>query len=200
MCKSDPHITLHAAHEVTGYDQDDAGVTVHTANGRSFAGIALIGCDGVRSKVRETIVGDGLPKISGHVAYRAVLPIEEMPEELRWNAACLWAGPKCHMVHYPLRGWKLFNIVATFHHPTRTTEGHNEPGDRDELLSYFRHLPVCRAACSRSRATGAAGCWATAIRSATGPTATSRCWATPRIRRTSTSRRARAWPSRTRSS
>jgi 2-polyprenyl-6-methoxyphenol hydroxylase-like FAD-dependent oxidoreductase len=138
---ADPNVTLLPNHEVTGFVQHANHVEVSTANGQSFIGDALIGADGVRSKVRESIVGDGGPKISGHVAYRAVLPIEEMPEDLRWNAACLWAGPKCHMVHYPLRGRKLFNIVATFHHPTRTTEGHNEPGDRDELLSFFGHLP-----------------------------------------------------------
>ncbi len=52
----------------------------------------------------------------------------------------------------PLRDWKLFNIVATFHHATRTTEGHNEPGDRDELLSYFEHLPVTpRSVLEKSR-------------------------------------------------
>ena len=138
---ADPNVTLLPSHEVVGYLQHARHIEVLTANGQSFTGGALIGADGVRSKVRESIVGDGNPRISGHIAYRAVLPIEEMPEELRWNAVCLWAGPKCHMVHYPLRGWKLFNIVATFHHPTRTTEGHNEPGDRDELLSYFAHLP-----------------------------------------------------------
>ncbi len=140
VCRADPKVTLLSRHEVTGFSQTNGTVEVSTGDGASFKGVALIGADGVRSKVRESIVGDGGPKISGHVAYRAVLPIEEMPEELRWNAACLWAGPKCHMVHYPLRGGKLFNIVATFHHATRTTEGHNEPGDRDELLSYFEHL------------------------------------------------------------
>ena len=138
---ADPNVTLLPRHEVTGFVKRADRVEVHTANGATFTGDALVGCDGVRSKVREAIVGDGDPKVSGHIAYRAVLPIEEMPEDLRWNAACLWAGPKCHLVHYPLRGWKLFNVVATFHHPSRTTEGHNEPGDRDELLSYFVHLP-----------------------------------------------------------
>ena len=139
---ADPNVTLLPNREVTGFVQTGDQVEVHTSTGERFTGDALIGADGVRSRVRESIVGDGGPRISGHVAYRAVLPIEEMPEDLRWNAACLWAGPKCHMVHYPLRGWKLLNIVATFHHPTRTTEGHNEPGDRDELLSYFGHLPA----------------------------------------------------------
>ena len=138
---ADPNVTLLPNHEVAGFVQHGEHVEVTTADGRSLIGNALIGADGVHSTVREGIVGDGSPKISGHVAYRAVLPIEEIPADLRWNAACLWAGPKCHMVHYPLRGRKLFNIVAVFHHPTCTTEGYNEPGDRDELLNYFGHLP-----------------------------------------------------------
>ncbi len=138
---ADAGVTLLPSHEVTGFVKRSDRVEVHTANGATFSGDALVGCDGVRSRVREAIVGDGEPKVSGHVAYRAVLPIEEMPEDLRWNAACLWAGPKCHMVHYPLRGWKLFNIVATFHSDKYTTERHNEPGDRDELMAHFQHLP-----------------------------------------------------------
>ncbi|MBL8489862.1 MAG: FAD-dependent monooxygenase, partial [Rhodocyclaceae bacterium] len=44
-------------------------------------------------------------------------------------------------VHYPLRGWKLFNIVATFHSDKYTTERHNEPGDAAELMAHFQHLP-----------------------------------------------------------
>ena len=140
--REDPNVTLLSRHEVTRYENLGDSVIVHCANGAALRGRALIGCDGVRSRIRETVVGDGGPKISGHVAYRTVLPIEEMPEALRLNAACLWAGPKTHFVHYPLRGWKLFNIVATFHHPTRITEGHNEPGDKAELLSYFNHLPA----------------------------------------------------------
>jgi len=140
-CRADPKVTLLAGHEVMGFEQIGDEVEVTTANGASFRGCALLGADGVRSRIREDIVGDGGPKISGHVAYRAVLPIEEMPEQLRWNAAALWAGPKCHFVHYPLRGRKLFNIVATFHSDQYTTELHNEPGDREELLARFEHLP-----------------------------------------------------------
>lgn len=77
--------------------------------------------------------------MSGHVAYRAVLPIEKMPEDLRWNAATLWAGPKCHMVHYPLQGWKTFNLVATFQGEIESV-GVNEPGNREEILSRFGHI------------------------------------------------------------
>jgi salicylate hydroxylase len=140
-CRADERVTLMAGHVVAGYATSGDTVEVHTAGGETFIGIALVGADGLRSKIRERVVGDGAPIVTGHVAYRAVLPIEEMPEALRWNAATLWAGPKCHMVHYPLRDWKLFNIVSTFH-GKRTTEGANEPGDRDELLAHFEHLPA----------------------------------------------------------
>ena len=80
----------------------------------TFVGM-LIGADGLWSNIRKQVVGDGPPRVSGHTTYRSVIPTEQMPEDLRWNAATLWAGPKCHIVHYPLSGWKLFNLVVTYH-------------------------------------------------------------------------------------
>ena len=77
--------------------------------------IALVGAEGLWSKIRAQLVGDGPPKVSGHTTYRSVIPIDQMPEELRWNAATLWAGPKCHIVHYPIHGGKSFNLVVTYH-------------------------------------------------------------------------------------
>ena len=140
-CRASPLITLVTKSRVVAFENIVGGVEVVCSDGTTHVAAALVGADGVRSKVRETIVGDGSPVLSGHVAYRAVLPIEEMPEDLRWNAATLWAGPNTHLVHYPLRGWKLFNIVATFHGENNGLAGHGEPGDRDELLFRFRHLP-----------------------------------------------------------
>ncbi len=75
----------------------------------------LIGADGLWSRIRQQVVGDGPPRVTGHTTYRSVIPTERMPEDLRWNAATLWAGPKCHIVHYPLSGWKVFNLAVTYH-------------------------------------------------------------------------------------
>ena len=71
--------------------------------GRRWTGQALIGADGGKSVVRAQYVNDP-PRVTGHVVYRAVVEKADFPENLRWNAASLWAGPKCHLVHYPLRG------------------------------------------------------------------------------------------------
>jgi salicylate hydroxylase len=59
-----------------------------------------------------------------------------MPEQLRWQSMVLWAGDKVHLVHYPLRGGDLFNLVAVFH-SNRYEEGWDTFGDADELRQRF---------------------------------------------------------------
>jgi salicylate hydroxylase len=138
-CRAHASITLVNRQRVVGYEHTAAGAKVKTEAGSTFESDAVVGCDGVRSKIREQLTGGDPLRLSGHVAYRAVLPIEKMPEDLRWNAATLWAGPKCHMVHYPLQGWKTFNLVATFQGEIESV-GVNEPGNREEILSRFGHI------------------------------------------------------------
>jgi salicylate hydroxylase len=130
-------IELRTSTRVTGFSQDDSSVRVQTENGQ-IEGTALIAADGGRSVIRETIVGDPLPLITGHMCYRAVLKIEEVPKELRLPAATLWAAHNAHIVHYPLRGWKLFNLVATII-GKHTSGGHNELAMPDEVLPFFAH-------------------------------------------------------------
>lgn len=88
--------------------------------------------------MRQKIVGDGEPPASGHMCYRAVLTVDQMPKDLRWPAATLWAGQNTHIVHYPLRGWKLFNLVATVVRD-KAMGGHNEEASPDEVLPFFAH-------------------------------------------------------------
>jgi salicylate hydroxylase len=114
-CRASELIELRVSSEVVGYDQDGSSVTAHLANGARVTGSLLIGADGLWSNIRRQVTSDGPPRVSGHTTYRSVIPTEEMPEDLRWNAATLWAGPKCHIVHYPLSGWKVFNLVVTCH-------------------------------------------------------------------------------------
>jgi salicylate hydroxylase len=62
-----------------------------------------------------------------------------MPEDLRWNAATLWAGPKCHIVHYPLSGWKVFNLVVTYHNDAPEPVAGKAVSD-DEVMRGFQHV------------------------------------------------------------
>lgn len=135
-CRGSSLIDLHTSQKVASVEEAGHGITVTTERGDVFEGSALIGCDGLWSTMRERIVGDGKPDVSGHVAYRAVLPTSEMPERLRWPSMVVWAGEKTHLVHYPLRGGELFNLVAVFH-SDRFSEGWDTFGDVGELHERF---------------------------------------------------------------
>ena len=138
-CAASPEIELSTNSEVMGYDQDGEAVLAALTDGETIRGGALIGADGLWSRVRQQVVGDGPPLVSGHSTYRSVIPIERMPEDLRWNAATLWAGPRCHIVHYPLSGWKYFNLVVTFHNDAKAPVV-GQSVNSAEVSSGFAHV------------------------------------------------------------
>ena len=133
-------VQLHTHTRVQRIEQDEAAGTVIAIDeqGRRHTGCALIGADGGKSVVRAQLVGDA-PRVTGHVVYRAVVDEAEFPAELRWNAASLWAGPRCHLVHYPLRGGEQYNIVVTFHSRQAEQWGVTD-GSRAEVESYFEGI------------------------------------------------------------
>ena len=123
---------------VVRLEQDDEGVTVFDANGNAFRGRAVIGCDGVKSAVRQEIVNDDV-RVTGHVVYRAVVDAQDFPADLRWNYPTIWVGPNCHLVHYPLRDCEQFNLVVTFHSSKHEVWGVTD-GDRQEVLEHFKGI------------------------------------------------------------
>jgi 2-polyprenyl-6-methoxyphenol hydroxylase-like FAD-dependent oxidoreductase len=138
-CREHPLIELRVSSEVMGYDQDGATVTARLASGDHVTGSLLVGADGLWSNVRKQVTSDGPLRVSGHTTYRSVIPTEQMPEDLRWNAATLWAGPKCHIVHYPLSGWKVFNLVVTYHNDAPEPVA-GKPVSEDEVMRGFLHV------------------------------------------------------------
>jgi salicylate hydroxylase len=146
-----PLVDLRTSSEVVDYDQDGATATAILADGSRVTGRALIGAEGLWSNIRKKLVGDGMPRVSGHTTYRSVIPTEEMPEDLRWNAATLWAGPKCHIVHYPLSGWKVFNLVVTYHNDAAEPVA-GKPVTHDEVRRGFEHVaPIARQIIDRGK-------------------------------------------------
>lgn len=148
--RTDVHMSLYEGVKATGrvefltstrverVEQDEAGVTAWDRTGRAHRGAALVGADGVKSVVRQQYVGDPA-RVTGHVVYRAVVDKDEFPADLRWNAASIWVGPNCHLVHYPLRGGEQYNVVVTFHSRKRE-EWSVTDGSAEEVRSYFAEV------------------------------------------------------------
>ena len=135
-CRAQTNISLRTNAKVESFTQSTYGVQVALSSGETVEGSALIGADGMWSKIREVVVGDGKPRVSGHIAYRAVLKREDVPAHLWSDDVTLWGGEKTHLVHYPLRRGELFNLVAVFH-STKYDEGWNSFGDTAELTERF---------------------------------------------------------------
>jgi salicylate hydroxylase len=72
----------------------------------------LIAADGVWSPLRQQLLGDGLPKFTGHIAYRALVAQADLPLHLRSQDVSVWMGSHAHVVSYPVRGGEYLNVVC----------------------------------------------------------------------------------------
>ncbi len=136
--QDDPLISFHTSTQIRAFRQTDHFAEVTDTKGNTFSADVVIGCDGVKSVVRDHLLG-GEPRVTGHVVYRAVVDKARMPDDLRINAPVLWAGPRCHLVHYPLRGGEQYNLVVTFHSREQEQWGVRD-GSKQEVLSYFEGI------------------------------------------------------------
>jgi len=103
---------LHAGVAVARAQVDGELVQAQLDGGTTVEADALAVADGVWSGLRGQLVGDGAAPASGHVAYRALLPMAQLPASLRRSEVQAWLGPRMHLVRYPVRGGEALNVVA----------------------------------------------------------------------------------------
>ena len=112
-----PDVHLNLEQTIEGYSASDDAVTVRTHCKKVIEGDALLGADGVRSRVRAQLLGDGPPRVTGHLAYRVVVPQAALPQALRTSEVTTWLGPRLHVVQYPVRRGELQNLVVIIEGP-----------------------------------------------------------------------------------
>lgn len=133
-------ISLRLGVKACGVEVSDTSAALLLEDGSRIAGDVLVGCDGVRSTVRETLFGPEAPRFTGQVAWRGVVPAERLPRGLVPPTAGVWTGEGKHFVHYYLRGGALVNFVGVVERDWRK-EGWSEPGDPAELQADFAGWP-----------------------------------------------------------
>lgn len=122
-CASLPTVRLIQNADLIDFASSDDRVVAVTLDGRKFEGDLLIGADGLRSRVRERLIGTSEPDPTGYVAHRSVVPIGEVGDDFPRSDVILWAGDRFHMVNYPLRNHTVMNIVAVFETQTYADKG-----------------------------------------------------------------------------
>jgi len=132
-----PLITLEKKARVSRVTDHGDQVSIHVSQAEA-TGSALIGADGIHSQVRQAM-GFPLERVfSGHLAWRGLIPAEQLPERLRQPSAGVWPGPGGHFVHYPVRGGQWVNCVAvTTCQGSWREESWEDSGDISELAHAF---------------------------------------------------------------
>ncbi len=105
------NVSLHAGAAVTRVQTQGTDVEVATAQ-RSLHAQALVGADGLWSRVRQHVLADGPPTFTGHVAYRTVISASALTPRINPQAVAVWWAPKLHVVGYPVRAGTLYNLVV----------------------------------------------------------------------------------------
>lgn len=110
--RREKQVSLHLGCRVASYEEFESGVRVTCENDQTFDGAALIGSDGLWSRVRNQMLGATPVRASGHLAYRGMVRTGDLPAALRSQVVTAWLGPRLHAVHYPVRLGEWFNVVV----------------------------------------------------------------------------------------
>lgn len=136
-CRARPEqISLEVNSGLRSFKQDGGRVQVTLDDGREIEGDLLICADGLRSVGRQQIFGDGEPRVSGHIAHRGVVPIEEVTDTRFIDDMVIWVGPNLHLVQYRLRGGTVLNNVCVIE-SEEYKQGKTDWGSMDEVRRTF---------------------------------------------------------------
>jgi salicylate hydroxylase len=123
-----------------GVTQDEVGIAARFDNGTEARGDVLIGCDGLRSVVRECVHGAAKPPFAGYIAYRALVPTERIRDVVIEPPSCLQIGPGHSFTRYPVRNGQLLNYVAMAERGGWEVESWSVRADVGEVLEEFREF------------------------------------------------------------
>jgi salicylate hydroxylase len=134
-----PEVRLRLGARVASWLQEPNRVMVTLEGGETLLGQALIGCDGLWSRVRADLLGEQPVRATGHLAYRGMVRSVDLPTPLRANVITAWLGPRLHVVHYPVKQGDWFNLVAV-------VQGSLPPGDDPQAWTHEGHASDLRRA------------------------------------------------------
>jgi len=130
---------LHLDSEVEAVQQAADGIQISGANlpaslTKFSQFSAMVGADGLWSATRQFVVPPTTPRVTGLLAYRALLPMQFLPEKLRLQDVNVWLGPRLHAVLYPVQCGECLNLVVVVQgQPPANLDDWDHAGHKEEL-------------------------------------------------------------------
>lgn len=131
---------LHADHTFVSLEQDADGVTVAFENGTTARAEVVIGADGNASAVRSFLFPGEPPRFNGQVAFRALTPRDRVPQRILDRPVGMYAAPGRYLLHYPLRGGSVMNVIGVGQATAWQDEGWSIPATNAEFEAHYGDL------------------------------------------------------------
>ena len=131
------NIDIHSNMKVTnvGNKKNSAFIEV---DGKEIQADLVIGADGIHSKVSDSLFGKKEIIYTGNVAWRMLIPVEILPENLILPDTTVWLGPNKHFVTYHVNGGKNLNCVCLVEQDGWFNESWSEKGEIEELKKAYK--------------------------------------------------------------
>jgi 2-polyprenyl-6-methoxyphenol hydroxylase-like FAD-dependent oxidoreductase len=137
LCAMLPDRTVRLGQRVLSVQQDDGGVTVVLEDGTTRAADAAVAADGIRSGIRQQLVGAEAPVFSGTVVYRGVIPHDAAHDLHPGRLNQYWLGPRRHGVAYWISGGRELAINCAVQDAEWSLESWTIEAPSSEALPYF---------------------------------------------------------------
>jgi len=132
-----PKERIHLGKRCIGISQEATSVRVSFDDGSVVSADAVVGADGIHSRVRHELFGKEAPRFSGLVAFRGLVPRNRIAHLGIEEKATNWLGPGRHLVHYYVSGGRLLNFVAVSEQESWQRESWTDPAEIEDVLACF---------------------------------------------------------------
>jgi salicylate hydroxylase len=133
-----PAGTVQLGRRLDEFSASADGVRLRFADGERTEADVLVGADGIHSVIRAALTEPVPPVHSGMSAFRALVPAQAAPDFARRPAQSVWLGPGHHVVHYPVSGGELINMVAVGPADDRDTESWTAMATVEEFVAEYK--------------------------------------------------------------
>ncbi len=108
---AEPRVELRTGFAIAAFADEGEAVTATSAAGGTISGPALVGADGIWSRVRAGLCPMHEPAFAGATATRTVIKAHDAGR-LAEPVVGLWLTRSAHVVHYPVRGGSEVAVVV----------------------------------------------------------------------------------------
>ncbi len=140
LASAAPNSSIKAGRRCIGVETNNNSAGLSFEDGSSAEADVIIGCDGIRSRVRRVLFGGPDARYSGHMCWRTLVPVDALPAGFHDMNTDNWTGSDGFVLSYYVRQGRFVNVVAVRPQEHWNEESWSVPSSREEMLAGFSRM------------------------------------------------------------